>query len=124
MDENLRVFLSSLPLRDPNDPKRQFLACQDTFPLVLQKDQLINSLVGFLNRLSPDSINNPCKDNMALLLTAAPYGSGKNTFLSLLCQMFEHKWDVDEFIASLNLDTSKRHYVSTLNGLRILRTHY
>jgi hypothetical protein len=31
-------------------------------------------------------------------MTSAPTGSGKTTFLYILCELFRHKWDVSKFM--------------------------
>lgn len=102
--EDIEAFLNSLPLRDPNAPRRKSIICKHASPLMVPKEQLITALVGFLKRLQPKCVRRPCKENMSMLLTSAPTGSGTTTFLLFLCQLFEYQWDVDAFITSQNLN--------------------
>ena len=45
-------------------------------------------------------MTDPSKENRVLPLTSAPTGSGKTTFLKILCELFRHKWRVDDFMTT------------------------
>ena len=101
--QDIRLFLSMLPLASRSEREEYLLWCND-FPLVLQQDAVEKALEAWLGRLKPKEAKSPTKENQPLLMTSAPTGSGKTIFLRLLCQLFRHGWDVDNFIGSLHGD--------------------
>lgn len=86
-DAELNAFLSSLPLRDSTCPPRK-ISKDKAFPLMVPKEAVLRALEGWLGRLHPDTIYSGDKEYHPILMTSAPTGSGKTTFLSLMCQLF------------------------------------
>lgn len=117
MPAEVNAFLSSLPLRDATHTPRNAIALSPNFPLMVQKEALDLTLKGWLPRLSPYAASMLVKEFHPLLMTSAPTGSGKTVFLSLLCQLFEYKWDVDAFadqlvsVSDSNPSTSEALYL-------------
>jgi hypothetical protein len=96
-DVDVKSFLLSLDLPPPGQSLFLLPLGSETFPLLLQRDTICGVLGAWLKNCSVDTMVRS-KDNTLLPMTSAPTGSGKTTFLYILCELFRHKWDVSKFM--------------------------
>ena len=89
--------MSKLDLLPPVQSRCLPLGSQ-SFPLLLQRDTIRGVLGAWLKNCSADACLKRDKESRVLPMTSAPTGSGKTTFLYILCELFRHKWDVSKFM--------------------------